>query len=363
MTKRVYNFGPGPAMLPTPVLERAREELLDLGGTGMSAMEHAHRGEAFTAIAAQTEADLRGLLAIPDDYRVLFMQGGATLQFAAVPLNLAPEGATVDHLVTGHWSEKAAAEARRHNRVNVAADGGPEYRAVPDPAQWNLTEDAAYLAYAANETIHGVEFPYVPESGGVPLVADVSSTILSRPLDVSRFGVIYAGAQKNLGPAGLAVVIVGDDLIGKARPGIPGLLDYAAVAASDSMLNTPPTFTWYLVGLVLAWVKEEGGLAEMAERNRRKKDLLYEAIDASELYHNPVDPAFRSWTNVPFTLTDPDLEPEFLERAEAAGLANLRGHRAVGGMRASLYNAMPEEGVAALVEFMADFEKQARTRR
>ena len=360
MSRTVYNFGAGPAMLPGPVLERVKAELTDLGGGGMSILEVSHRGSAFRRIADKTESDLRRLLGVPDDYRVLFMQGGATLQFAAVPLNLAPEGATADHLITGEWSRRAADEATKYCRVNVAADGGPGYHTIPDPRDWSLSPDAVYLAHTANETINGIEFPSVPEGGEVPIVADMSSTILSRPIDVSHYGLIYFGVQKNLGPAGLTIVVVRDDLIGHARAGTPTLLDYAEVARSRSMHNTPPTFAWYVAGLVLEWLESEGGLAAMGARNRRKKDRLYAAIDSSGLYLNEVDPRYRSWTNVPFALTDPGLEARFLTDAEAEGLVNLKGHRSVGGMRASLYNAMPEEGVAALTEFMDQFERRCR---
>ena len=361
MSRTVYNFAAGPAVLPKPVLEQVRAELTDLDGSGMSIVEISHRGSAFRRIADKTEADLRRLLGVPDAYRVLFMQGGATLQFAAVPLNLAPEGATVDHLITGEWSRRAADEARKYCRVNLAADGGPlGYHTIPDPRDWSLSPDAAYLAHTTNETINGIEFPSVPEGGGVPIVADMSSTILSRPIDVSRYGLIYFGAQKNLGPAGLTIVIVRADLIGTARADTPTILDYAVVARSESMLNTPPTFAWYVAGLVLEWLESEGGVAAMETRNRRKKDRLYGAIDASGLYRNEVDPRYRSWTNVPFALTDPGLEARFLTDAEAEGLVNLKGHRSVGGMRASLYNAMPEEGVAALTEFMDQFERRWR---
>lgn len=358
MSRVVHNFAAGPAVLPEPVLERVRAELTDLDGSGMSVMEISHRGAAFRRIAEKTEGDLRRILGVPDGHRVLFMQGGATLQFAAVPLNLAPVGSTTDHLVTGDWSMRAAREGARYGTVNVAADGSPSYRTIPPRDGWSLDPGAAYLAHATNETIHGVEFPAPPDGIEVPLVADMSSTILSRPIRVSDYGLIYFGAQKNLGPAGLTIVIVSDDLIGTARPETPTILDYAAVARSGSMLNTPPTFSWYVAGLVLEWIDAEGGLAEMAARNQRKKDLLYRAIDASTLYANQVDPEYRSWTNVPFTLADPALDPVFLAEAEAAGLMNLRGHRSVGGMRASLYNAMGEDGVAALVAFMGDFEER-----
>lgn len=359
MPHRVLNFGAGPAMLPHPVLEQVAGELTDLDGSGMSVLEISHRGAAFERIAERTEADLRDLLAIPHNYRVIFGQGGATLQFAAVPLNLCSSNATADHLVTGEWSRRAAHEGERFSRVNVAIDGASSgYRTIPPQTEWTLTQGAAFVAYAVNETIHGVEFPYVPETGDVPLVADMSSTILSRPIDVSRFGVIYFGAQKNLGPAGLTVVIVRDDLIGKARAGTPSVLDYEMAATSGSMLNTPPTFAWYVSGLVLQWIRSEGGLAEMAARNQRKQQLLYDAIDRSSLFDNEVDPAYRSWTNVPFQIREPHLEPVFLTEAATAGLTNLKGHRTLGGFRASIYNAMPESGVRTLVQFIEDFDQR-----
>jgi phosphoserine aminotransferase len=355
---RVYNFSAGPAALPLPVLEQARDELLDWQG-GMSVMEVSHRGKAFMAVAERAEADLRDLLTIPTDYRVLFMQGGATAQFSAVPLNLAAAGATADYVNTGHWSERTIKEARRFVTVNVAADeAGSQYTTVPEPSKLRLTRGAAYVHYTPNETIGGVEFPYIPETGDVPLIADMSSTILSRPLDVSRFGVIYAGAQKNIGPAGITVVIVRDALIRRARAGTPMVFDYGAVADADSMLNTPPTFGWYFAGLVFQWLKREGGLAAMAERNRAKADALYAAIDTSAFYSNPVARDCRSWMNVPFRLARPELDKTFLAESDAAGLTNLAGHRAVGGMRASLYNAVPLEAVVALVDFMRDFERR-----
>jgi phosphoserine aminotransferase len=356
---RVFNFSAGPAALPAEVLEQIRDEMLDWHGHGMSVMEMSHRGKAFTGIAAQAEADLRELLAVPDDYRVLFLQGGATGQFAGVPMNLSTADATADYLNTGAWSKKAIGEARRYCRVNVAADAAERnYTSIPARDTWRLTPDAAYLHYTPNETIGGVEFPFVPESGGVPLVADMSSTILSRPIDVSRFGVIYAGAQKNIGPAGLVVVIVREDLLGRARPETPTVLDWKAMAADGSMTNTPPTFAWYVAGLVFQWVKRQGGLEVMGRRNRAKAELLYRAIDDSGFYRSPVDPGCRSWMNVPFTLADPALDKAFLAGAGAAGLLSLEGHRSVGGMRASIYNAMPLAGVEALVGYMAEFERK-----
>ena len=356
---RVFNFAAGPATLPLPVLERARDELLDWQGSGMSVMEVSHRSKAFTAVAAQAEADLRELMAIPADYRVLFLQGGATGQFTAIPMNLTTAGSVVDYLDTGVWSKKAIAEARRFCTVQVVADeAGSNYSTVPDAGSLRFTPGAAYAHYTPNETIGGVEFPYVPDTGAIPLVADLSSTILSRPIDVSRFGLIYAGAQKNIGPSGLAVVIVRDDLIGKARPGTPPIWDYAAMAKEGSMLNTPPTFGIYMAGLVFQWLKAEGGLAVIGERNRAKAALLYDLIDGSGFYRSPVARGCRSWMNVPFTVPDPALEKTFCAEAARAGLANLEGHRSVGGMRASIYNAMPLAGVEALVAFMREFQRR-----
>ncbi len=356
--KRVFNFSPGPAVLPLDVLEQAREEMLDWHGTGMSVMEMSHRGKAFKGIAEQAEADLRELLAVPANYKVLFMQGGATLQFAAVPLNLSMAGQTVDYVNTGAWSKKAVGEGKRYARVNIAADAGEPYCSIPGVATWTCSADAAYLHYTPNETIGGVEFHEVPHASSAPLVADMSSTILSRPIDVAKFGVIYAGAQKNIGPAGLTVVIVRDDLLGRARIETPSVLDYAALAREGSMLNTPPTFTWYLAGLVFQWLKRQGGLAAMGERNRAKAAKLYAAIDASSFYANPVANDARSWMNVPFTLANSALDAPFLVGAKGAGLETLEGHRSTGGMRASLYNAMPMAGVDALLDFMHAFERR-----
>ena len=357
---RVFNFAAGPATLPVEVLEQVRDELLDWQGSGASVMEVSHRGKAFMAVAQESEALLRELLAVPADYHVLFLQGGATGQFAAVPLNLARAESTVDYLNTGHWSQKALREAQRYTaRVNVVADeAASRYTTVPAPEALRLTPDAAYVHYTPNETIGGVEFPYIPETGSVPLVADMSSTLLSRPLEVARFGLIYAGAQKNIGPAGLVVVIVRRDLVGKARTGTPAVWDYQAMAQEGSLLNTPATFAWYVAGLVLRWLKRQGGLAAMAAHNRAKAQLLYDTIDASGFYRNPVDVHCRSWMNVPFTLADARLDEAFLAGARAGGLVNLAGHRSVGGMRASLYNAMPFAGVEALVAFMRDFARR-----
>ena len=355
---QIFNFSAGPAVLPAEVLQQVRDDIPNWRGTGMSVMEVSHRGKDFDEIARKAEQDLRDLLAVPENYDVLFLQGGATLQFAMVPLNLARQEDSVDYLQTGTWSKKAVAEASRYCNVNVAADGtDSQFTTIPPVDDWQLSENARYLHYTPNETIAGVEFHTVPDSGDVPLVADMSSTILSRPVDVSRFGLIYAGAQKNIGPAGITLVIVRKDLVGNARAITPTLLTYEAFAASGSMTNTPPTFAWYVAGMVFEHLKERGGLAAMAEINERKAGKLYRAIDRSDFYSNPVDPFCRSWMNVPFVLADPALDGQFLAGAEAAGLKNLKGHRLVGGMRASIYNAMPEEGVDALIDFMNEFER------
>jgi len=356
---RVFNFAAGPATLPLEVLEQARNEMLDWQGSGMSVMEVSHRSKAFVAVAEQAEADLRELMAIPSNYRVLFLQGGATGQFTAIPMNLATSESTTQYINTGAWSKKAIGEAKRYCKVEVLADeSASNYSTVPAETALAYSADAAYVHYTPNETIGGVEFPYVPATGSVPLVADMSSTILSRPIEVSKFGLIYAGAQKNIGPSGLCVVIVRDDLIGKARAGTPPIWDYAAMAKEGSMLNTPPTFGIYMAGLVFQWLKRQGGLGVIGERNRVKAETLYRAIDSSGYYQSPVAPNARSWMNVPFTIPNPDLEKTFCAEAVKAGLANLEGHRSVGGMRASIYNAMPLAGVEALVAFMQDFQQR-----
>jgi phosphoserine aminotransferase len=355
---RVFNFSPGPAALPLEVLEQARDEMLDWNGDGMSVMEVSHRGKAFMQMAAEAEADLRELMEIPRNYQVLFMQGGASAQFAIVPMNLAMAESTTDYVNTGHWSHKGIAEARHYTKVHIAADAGGPYLRVPPQSELKLSADAAYFHYTSNETISGVEFGYIPQTAAVPLVADMSSSILSRPLDVSKFGLIYAGAQKNIGPSGLVIVIVREDLIGNARPGTPLVFNYKAVADDHSMLNTPPTFAWYLSGLVFKWLKRKGGLAAMGELNRAKAETLYAVIDASQFYRSSVVNDSRSWMNVTFTLAKPELDALFLEEAGKAGLKNLKGHRVLGGMRASLYNAMPLAGVDALVAFMREFERR-----
>jgi phosphoserine aminotransferase len=357
---RVFNFSAGPAALPLEVLEQVGAELTDWQSGGMSVMEISHRSKAFIAVAEEAERDLRELLAVPASYKVLFLQGGATGQFAAIPLNLAAADSTVDYVNTGNWSKKAIGEAKRYcSQVNVAADAAADgYNSVPDESTWKRSDNAAYLHYTPNETIGGVAFPSIPQTDGVPLVADYSSAILSEPLDVSRFGLIYAGAQKNIGPSGLCVVIVRDDLLDKARKTTPSVWDYKQMAADGSMSNTPPTFGWYIAGLVFKWLKRQGGLTAMGARNRAKAASLYTAIDGSGFYRNPVRPDCRSIMNVPFTLAKPELDKAFLAAAKEAGFTNLEGHRSVGGMRASIYNAMPPEGVAALVSFMQEFERR-----
>ncbi len=355
---RSHNFCAGPAALPLPVLNRARDELLDWSGMGSSVMEVSHRSSEFIAVAEGAEAALRRLLDISDDYAGVFLQGGASMQFAAVPLNLSAPGQKVDQVVTGQWSKKALDEGRRFADVQVAASSAEHnLSVVPPQEEWQVHADAAYLHYCPNETIGGLEFDFVPEVS-VPLVADMSSTILSRPLNVERFGAIYAGAQKNIGPAGLCLVIVRRDLLGRARESTPAMLDWQIAADNDSMYNTPPTFAIYLAGLVFEWLESLGGLAEMAKINQHKAATLYGVIDASDFYNNPVESQSRSPMNVPFTLADAALDTPFLRDAEAAGLLNLKGHRSVGGMRASLYNAVEQASVEALCDFMKDFERR-----
>jgi phosphoserine aminotransferase len=331
---RVYNFSAGPAMLPEPVLKQAQEELPDWHGAGASIMEMSHRGKEFVSVAAEAEQDVRNLLEVPSNYKVLFLQGGASTQFATIPMNLLRGKTTADYILTGAWGKKAISDAKKYCTVNLAASSeGGKFTSIPSFESWS-------------------------DTGEVPLVADYSSTILSRPIDVSRFGLIYAGAQKNIGPAGVTLVIVRDDLIGDVLPITPSVYDYAKQAEADSMLNTPPTYGIYLAGLVFKWLKAQGGLAAMAKINERKANKLYAAIDGSSFYSNPVEKASRSWMNVPFILAKAELDKEFLAGATAAGLTTLEGHRSVGGMRASIYNAMPEAGVDALIAYMADFEKR-----
>ncbi|MDZ7785064.1 MAG: 3-phosphoserine/phosphohydroxythreonine transaminase [Halioglobus sp.] len=355
---RYYNFCAGPAALPEPVLEQARDEMLDWHGAGLSIMEMSHRSPEVVGVAERAEQTLRGLLRIPDDYAVLFLQGGASTQFAAAPLNLLGNGGGADYINTGQWSKKAIAEGRRYCEVNVAATSeDSNFFTIPPRDSWQLSKDAAYVHFTPNETIGGVEFFWTPQVDA-PLVADMSSTILSRPIDVSEYGVIYAGAQKNIGPAGLTLVIVHRELFGRALDVCPAMLNWQVAAENDSMYNTPPTFALYLAGLVFDWLVEQGGLEAMEARNRRKAEKLYGMIDNSDFYANPVDPPCRSLMNVPFTLADADLDKTFLAESESAGLLNLKGHRSVGGMRASIYNAVGEDAVDALLAFMADFEQR-----
>ncbi len=356
---RAWNFSAGPAALPEEVLRRAQRELLDWNGAQASVMEVSHRGKRFMAMAARAEADLRALLAIPSNYKVLFLQGGATQHFAQIPMNIAADGQRADYVVTGHWGEKAVSEAASYAAPHVAASSKADgYTSIPDRSGWDLDPHAAYVHVTTNETIHGVEMREIPDVGEVPLVADMSSDILSRPLDVSKFGLIYAGAQKNIGPSGLVVMIVRDDLLERQPRPLPRIFRYAEQAAADSMLNTPNTWGWYLAGLTFQWLKEQGGLAEMECRNRAKADLLYAAVDDSGgFYRNLVQPSARSRMNVIFNLNDAELEPVFVSEAEREGLLALKGHRALGGIRASLYNAVSIKAVHALRDFMAEFKR------
>jgi phosphoserine aminotransferase len=354
---RVFNFSPGPATLPEPVLRQAAEEMLDWHGSGMSVMEMSHRGPEFIGIHAQAEALLRKLLAVPVNYKVLFLQGGAIGQNAFVPMNLLRGKRSADYVDTGEWSKKSIKEAKKYGAVNIAASAeASHYTLVPKQATWRLDPDAAYVHICSNETIGGVEYHWTPDTGAVPLVADMSSNILSRPIDVSRYGLIYCGAQKNIGPAGLTIVIVREDLIGQALPATPAAFDYKVQADADSMFNTPPTFAIYVAGLVFEWIEAQGGLAAMEARNRAKAAVLYDHLDATAFYSSPVAREDRSLMNVPFKLRDPALDAAFLKGAQAEGMIQLKGHRSVGGMRASIYNAMPIEGVRALVAYMKAFE-------
>jgi len=356
---RVFNFSAGPAVLPEPVLQQAAAEMLDWHGSGMSVMEMSHRGKEFIAIHAQAEADLRELMGIPKNYKVLFLQGGASAQFAVVPMNLLRGKTKADYVNTGQWSKKAISDAKKYCKVNVAASSEPEnFTRAPKQSEWKLDSDAAYVHITTNETIGGVEFHWVPDTGDVPLVADMSSHILSRPMDVSRYGLIYAGAQKNIGPAGVTIVIVRDDLLGQALPITPTVFDYKVQAENDSMSNTPATYGIYVAGLVFQWLKKQGGLTKMEQINRAKAALLYDYLDQTEFYLSPVAKDDRSLMNIPFTLRNADLDKAFIQETEAAGLTQLKGHRSVGGMRASIYNAMPIEGVQTLVNFMRDFERK-----
>jgi len=357
--ERVFNFGAGPAMLPEPVMKQAADELLDWHGTGMSVMEMSHRDKGFIAVHAEAEADLRELLAIPKNYKVLFLQGGGAGQFSLVPMNLLRGKGCADYIETGYWSQRAITEAARYCNVNVAASTkDTKFSRTPKRDSLRFDAGAAYVHVTTNETIEGVEWHWIPDAGGVPLVADVSSHILSRPLDVSRFGLIYAGAQKNVGPSGLTVVIVRDDLIGYAMPTTPSVFDYKVQADADSMQNTPPTFSLYVAGLVFKWLKKLGGLKKMEEINIAKAKVIYDYLDLTEFFQAPVAKEDRSRMNVQFRLRNDKLDAEFLKQAEGNGLSQLKGHRAIGGMRASIYNAMPIEGVQTLVGFMREFERK-----
>ncbi len=355
---QVYNFSAGPAVLPKEVLAQAQAELMDWHGSGMSVMEMSHRGKEFLQIAQEAEADLRELLAIPANYKVLFLQGGAHLQFSMIPLNLLRGKKSADYVDSGIWAQKAIDEARKYCAVNVVASSKDKnYSYMPSQSTWNLDPQAAYVHYTSNETIGGVETFWIPETGDVPLVADMSSHILSRPIDVSRYDLIYAGAQKNIGPAGLTIVIIRDDLIGHAQAGTPTMLDYKIHADNDSMYNTPPTYGIYMAGLVFKWLKSKGGLAAIEQMNIKKSALLYDYLESSGFYQSPIALENRSRMNVPFTLKDKSLDELFLKEAQANGLLQLKGHKLVGGMRASIYNAMPLEGVQALIDFMKTFAK------
>ena len=356
---RIFNFSAGPAVLPETVLQQARDEMLDWQGSGMSVMEMSHRGKEFISIAETAEADLRELLAIPSSYKVLFLQGGATAQFAMVPMNLLDGKATADYIHTGEWAKKAIGEAKKFCDVNVAASSeDKKFTYAPKQDTWRLSPDAAYVHYTGNETIGGVEFQWVPQTGDVPLVCDLSSSLMSRPMDVSRFGLIYAGAQKNIGPAGLTIVIVREDLIGHAPATTPSMFDYKVHADNGSMYNTPPTYAIYMAGLVFQWLKRNGGLPQMEKINIAKAKAIYDVLDGSGFYRSPVAKDDRSRMNIPFTLRDESLDEPFLKAAKQRGLIQLKGHRSVGGMRASIYNAMPIEGVHTLVEFMREFERK-----
>ncbi|MDB5943610.1 MAG: serC 1 [Ramlibacter sp.] len=356
---RVFNFSPGPATLPESVLRQAADEMVDWHGSGMSVMEMSHRGKEFMAIHAETESNLRELMGIPASYKVLFMQGGAIGENAIVPMNLIGRTGMADYVNTGEWSKKSLKEAKNYGTVSIAASGeAGNFTAIPRQSEWKLQANASYVHICSNETIGGVEYHWTPETGAVPLVADMSSNILSRPVDVAKYGLIYAGAQKNMGPSGLTVVIVRDDLIGHALPITPSAFNYKTQADADSMYNTPPTYAIYIAGLVLKYVKERGGLPAMEEHNRAKAKVLYDYLDQSSFFSNPVAREDRSLMNVPFKLKDESLDDTFLKGAQDRGMIQLKGHRAVGGMRASIYNAMPIEGVRALVQYMKEFEAQ-----
>ena len=355
---RIFNFSAGPAVLPQEVLEQAQGELVNWHGSGMSVMEMSHRGKEFMGIQAEAEADLRELMAIPANYQVLFLQGGASTQFAMLPMNLLRGKKSADYLETGVWSTKAIEEARKFGAVNVVASSEDKnFSYVPAQSAWQLDPNAAYVHITQNETIGGVEMFWTPDTGDVPLVSDMSSDILSRPFDVSKYGLIYAGAQKNIGPAGLTIVIVREDLLGAPMKGTPTMFDYKVQADNGSMYNTPPTYGIYIAGLVFKMLKAKGGISAMERANRAKAQLLYDVLDASSFYTTPVARENRSLMNIPFTLKDAALDAEFLKGAEARGMIQLKGHRTVGGIRASIYNAMPVEGVQALADYMKEFEK------
>ncbi len=356
--RKTINFSAGPANLPEEVLQQAAQEMLDWHGSGMSVMEMSHRGKEFMSIHAQAQADLRELMQIPDNYKTLFLQGGGTTQFAMVPCNMLRGKKGADYINTGEWSSKAIKEAGRFCEVNVAASSeASAFNHIPDRDTWKLKKSAAYTHICLNETIRGVEYHWIPDCGSVPLVADISSTFLSRPLDVSKFALLYGGAQKNIGPAGLTIAILRDDMLGKAKPTPPTMLDYTVHAAHDSMLNTPPSYAIYIAGLVFQWLKRQGGLHAIAKRNADKAQLLYDYLDSTEFYRAPVEKADRSLMNVPFFLPDERLNDEFLAGAKERNMIQLKGHKMAGGMRASIYNAMPREGVERLVNYMRDFER------
>jgi len=357
----VFNFCAGPAMLPTAVMKRAQKEFINWNNTGSSVMELSHRSGIYMEMAATAEADLRELMSIPEHYKVLFCHGGGRGQFSAVPLNLLPAGRTADYIVNGSWSKAAALEAQNFgeiNAINVRSEDEQGVSSLLPSQAWPLTENAAYVHYCPNETVDGIEMNEIPETNGVPLVADMSSTILSHKIDVTKFGLIYAGAQKNIGPSGLTIVIVREDLLGNAQQATPCIMNYHTAANNDSMYNTPPTYAWYLAGLVFQWLKALGGVDAIAKVNHEKAKLLYQAIDNSSFYHNNIESQYRSKMNVPFWLKDESLNDKFIEQSELQGLMALKGHRIVGGMRASIYNAMPLEGVQALIAFMKNFEQE-----
>jgi phosphoserine aminotransferase len=357
--KLVYNFGAGPAVLPREVMLQVQEELLDWNGTGISVIEMSHRSKNFLSIAEEAEKDLRDILDIPDNYKILYIQGGATAMMSMVPINLLANGETGDYIVTGSWSNKAYKEAKRLANIHLAADSSEDkYYTIPDRATWDVSQDSAYLYYTDNETITGVEFQDIPDVGDVPLVCDMTSNFLSRPFDVSRYGVAFASAQKNFGPSGLACVLIRDDLIGRAGPKTPFLYDFKIHADNDSMFNTPPTLNWYMAGLIYKWVRDKGGVEAMDKLAKARSEKIYNIVDNSGFYSNPIDKKFRSRMNVPFILKDDNLNDTFLKEARDNGLIELKGHRSVGGMRASIYNGMPMEGIDTLIQFMQDFEKR-----